>query len=110
MNTASCTGYLVKDASVAYTPKGERKLVFETFIRADGDTTATPWHCEMADSPQLDLLAPLLTPGQGVTLEAQIAGRPFHKDGRQVGYNRFLRITKITPARMPQAAEPAESF
>jgi hypothetical protein len=110
MNTASCTGYLVKDASVAYTPKGERKLVFETFIRADGDTTATPWHCEMADSPQLDLLAPLLTPGQGVTLEAQIAGRPFVKDGRQVGYNRFLRITKITPAKVPQIAEPAETF
>ena len=109
MNTARGTGYLVKDAILAYTPKGERKLVFETFIRAEGDSDATPWHCEMADNPQLDLLAPLLTPGQGVTLEAQIAGRPFVKDGRQVGYNRFLKITKITPAKVPQIAEPAEA-
>lgn len=110
MNTACCTGYLVKDATLAYTPKGERKLVFETYVRADGDAEATPWHCEMADNPQLDLLAPLLTPGQGVTLEAQIAGRPFLKDGRQLGYNRFLRITKITPAKVPQALEPADAF
>lgn len=107
MNTAHCTGYLVKDATIAYTREGKRKLLFETFIRAEGDADATPWTCEMADNPMLDVVAPLLTPGQGVTLDAQIAGRPFLKDGRQVGYHRFLSVTKITPAKVPQAAESA---
>lgn len=91
MNTTIATGWLVKEASTAYTPSGTKRLVFETIIRQqDGETV--PWHCEIADPELMKRAEPLLGPGRPVILQAELCARPYLKHGIASGMIRYLRV------------------
>lgn len=105
VNTALVTGFLVKDAVIACTPTGLRKLVFEVMLQGDTDTDPTPWHCEIVSPETIKKAEPLLVAGRAVALRAQLGGRPFMKGSVQSGFIRFLSVEKIEFVR-PDRAKP----
>lgn len=109
MITALGTGFLMHAAESAWTsgPNSRQKLVFDVMLQATGDPEPTPWRCEIEDAAEIARAEKLLTPGRGVVLRAQLAGRAFVKNGVQNGWVRFLRVERVEfvrADRTPQAA------
>lgn len=110
MNTILCTGWLQKAGTIAYTPAGRRKLMFDVMLAASApETEATPWRCEIADPELIARVESKLTPGTAVILQAELHGRPFREKDVIKGYTRYLAVTAIEFSRVAAVATTGEN-
>jgi len=93
INRVLASGFLFGDGASAYTPAGVERVVFEAAIgMSDGERVS--WHCEVEDAELVEKLRGRLGRGRVVFIEGELAARKFEKHGVQVGWSRFLRVTK----------------
>jgi len=93
INRVLASGFLWGDAASAYTPSGMERIVFEAAIdQSDGERVS--WHCEVEDAELVSKLRGRLGRGRCVFIEGELAARRFEKHGVQVGWTRFLRVSK----------------
>lgn len=114
MNSRFFTGYLNKDAAVAYTPQGVKRLLFDVVIK-DSRGEVFPDKCLIDDQALIEKNELQLTSGRTVIIEGEQTSHPFMKGGVVSGYVRECRVLKLEiPARSavtkPEpAAEERES-
>jgi len=109
MNTALTTGYLTREAALATVPgTGQRKLIFEAMLQAEGDPEPTPWHCEVENPELMARAEPKLHAGRAIIMRAQLAGRPWLKQGVHAGYTRYLKVSEIEFAKTERHTEAEE--
>jgi len=110
INRVLASGFLFGDGASAYTPEGVERMVFEAAIgqsdgergvadfsngRApDGRPSLVSWHCEISNPELIERVRGRLVRGRVVFIEGELAARKFEKHGVQVGWTRFLRVTK----------------
>ncbi len=109
MNTLLATGYIHRSAVRACTPAGIYKLTFEAMLRADGDEEVTPWHCEIEHPDLVNKLEDRLSAGRGIVLRAQLAGRPFMRNGVRSGFVRFLKVSDVELVRADRTGPATET-
>lgn len=111
MNTGTVTGGVVKAATPAYTPKGEKRVQFVIAIR-DSKGVDAFWNCEAEGDPvMLAILEAEAQPGRGIKIDYELATRPYVQHGVHKGELRFLRVIRaeVAPPRVKrEAEEPAE--
>jgi len=116
MNTRFFTGYLPKDADLAYAPATadhgpQPRLVFEVIIR-DSHGLEFPERCVIEDTGLINDYRPLLTAGRSVIAQGEQTGRQFiDRHGVKGGWVREVRVQHMEfPNRGGKKAEekPAE--
>lgn len=112
MNLVCITGYLLKDATEAYTTGGALKLICEVMID-NGEGLHVPYRCTFNDAALILKARPYLTAGRSFIFHASLDGHMYEERGVQKGWTRYLRVEEAEfPARKLEkepAKEPAEA-
>jgi hypothetical protein len=109
MNEGRLRGGVVKGAVSAYSPTGQRRVLFSVATR-DSRHASSLWNCEVeADPTTLDRIEAAAIPGAGIDLRYELATRPFIKNGVHTGEIRFLRVLEADfPPRATRGRDGAQ--
>lgn len=115
MNQGKLTGGVCEAAQSARTPKTAeapsiRRVMFKVATQ-DSLHGRSYWSCEIeGDEAKLDMLEAELQPGRGVTIDYELAARPFYKHGVRGTDTKFLRVLHIELApQQSEIPEPVEA-